>query len=256
MRLTDQDACVACADLAHSHPLAGAKQLTAPPHRHVGTVLPGRNFRLRWLKLVELPFSRTQHLHNPYNEDQPVQVWPRTSLALGSALVAWLTEPRPPTPFHRAQMGRDMQEIEPTVGAQMVGLIYKEAESDLQPLVDEGGGVGAADASLRRQCDYQSWFRLSVQCHCVTSLLLLKSAPSVSRSGTRACGGETPGRPPGPGGRAGVGLAGTRRVLQRVGQDHRLDGQVDHRICVVGQHTTDTQWDILKTRGMARCHPK
>jgi cleavage and polyadenylation specificity factor subunit 4 len=39
----------------------------------------GRNFRLRWLKLVELPFSGTQHLHNPYNEDQPVQVWQHAS---------------------------------------------------------------------------------------------------------------------------------------------------------------------------------
>jgi hypothetical protein len=78
--------------------------------------------------------------------------------ALGLALGSWLTESRPPTSFHRLQMGRDMQEIEPTVGAQMVGLIYKEAESDLQPLVDEGGGVGAADASLRRQCDNQSFF--------------------------------------------------------------------------------------------------
>lgn len=126
-------------------------------------VLPGRNFRLRWLKLVELPFSRTQHLHNPYNEDQPVQVWPCASPALGLALGIWLTEAHPPISFNRAQMGRDMQEIEPTVGAQMVGLIYKEAESDLQPLVDEGGGVGAADASLRRQRDIRLSF-LALRC--------------------------------------------------------------------------------------------
>jgi hypothetical protein len=51
-----------------------------------------------------------------------------------------------------------MQEIEPTVGAQMVGLIYKEAESDLQVLVDEGGGVGAADT--RPVCYVGVWSML------------------------------------------------------------------------------------------------
>jgi len=83
-----------------------------------GSAQYGRNFRLMWLKLTELPFTRTQHLHNPYNENKPVKV------------------------------GRDCQEIEPSVGVQLVSLLYQTEDSTLHALIDAGGAPAAANEEV------------------------------------------------------------------------------------------------------------
>lgn len=43
-----------------------------PPHMK-GRVLGG-TFKLHWLNRNELPFIRTNHLHNPWNDNRPVKI--------------------------------------------------------------------------------------------------------------------------------------------------------------------------------------
>eukprot|EP00959_Pyramimonas_sp_CCMP1952_P313014 6551952-Pyramimonas_sp.AAC.1 len=54
---------------------AAAAPSSAPSWQaHHGANQYGRNFKMQWLKLCDLPFSRTQHLANPYNDHKPVKV--------------------------------------------------------------------------------------------------------------------------------------------------------------------------------------
>ena len=34
----------------------------------------GRSFEVNWLRLYDLPFQRTLHLKNPWNQDKPVKI--------------------------------------------------------------------------------------------------------------------------------------------------------------------------------------
>jgi cleavage and polyadenylation specificity factor subunit 4 len=65
------------------------------------------------LQLCELSFTKTRHLRNPYNENLPVKV------------------------------ARDCQELEPSVGEQLVALMYSEQDSELMvsPCVANTCGV-------------------------------------------------------------------------------------------------------------------
>lgn len=72
-----------------------------------GTAHYGRNFHLKWLKLCELSFNKTRHLRNSYNENLPVKI------------------------------SRDCQELEPSIGEQLVHLLYQEPDSDLMILAKE-----------------------------------------------------------------------------------------------------------------------
>ncbi|KAK3249594.1 hypothetical protein CYMTET_40984 [Cymbomonas tetramitiformis] len=73
-----------------------------------GTGHYGHNFLVRWLKLCDLPFTKTHHLYNAYNEGKQVKV------------------------------GRDTQEMEPTVAAQLVTLLYSEPDGILQAKIQRG----------------------------------------------------------------------------------------------------------------------
>lgn len=59
----------------------------------------GGAFGVQWERLCDVPFARTAHLRNPWNENQPVKV------------------------------ARDTQEIEPTVGAALVALMNAAADT-------------------------------------------------------------------------------------------------------------------------------
>jgi cleavage and polyadenylation specificity factor subunit 4 len=65
------------------------------------------------VQLCELSFTKTRHLRNPYNENLPVKV------------------------------ARDCQELEPSVGEQLVALMYSEQDSELMvsPCVAKTCGV-------------------------------------------------------------------------------------------------------------------
>eukprot|EP00850_Spirogloea_muscicola_P005407 SM000024S07869 [mRNA] locus=s24:956493:960574:- [translate_table: standard] len=64
----------------------------------------GRNFAIKWLKMADLSFNKTQFLRNPYNDNMPVKV------------------------------SRDCQEVEPSIGEQLVSLFYSEPDSALMGL--------------------------------------------------------------------------------------------------------------------------
>lgn len=60
----------------------------------------GRSFRVKWLRLSNLPFHKTIHLKNPWNEYKPVKI------------------------------SRDCQELSPEIGEALCQLIDREAEED------------------------------------------------------------------------------------------------------------------------------
>jgi hypothetical protein len=86
-----------------------------------GTAQFGRNFRLRWLKLCELSFTKTRHLRNPYNENLPVKV------------------------------ARDCQELEPSVGEQLVALMYSEQDSELMAFAKKAQEEEAMSRTLSQE---------------------------------------------------------------------------------------------------------
>ncbi|XP_024536963.1 30-kDa cleavage and polyadenylation specificity factor 30-like [Selaginella moellendorffii] len=85
----------------------GAAHGTAGWKQSHGMGSYGRNFRLKWLKLCELSFHKTRHLHNPYNENLPVKI------------------------------SRDCQEVEPSVGQELAELLYLELDSNLMAVANE-----------------------------------------------------------------------------------------------------------------------
>ncbi|XP_014289436.1 YTH domain-containing protein 1 [Halyomorpha halys] len=62
-------------------------------------------FKIEWICKKELPFSATMHLYNPWNEGKPVKI------------------------------GRDGQEIEPRVGAELCRLFPEDENIDLTPIL-------------------------------------------------------------------------------------------------------------------------
>lgn len=65
----------------------------------------GDVFKIDWICRKELPFSATMHLYNPWNEGKPVKI------------------------------GRDGQEIEPRVGAELCRLFPEDENVDLLPIL-------------------------------------------------------------------------------------------------------------------------
>ncbi|KAK3583246.1 hypothetical protein CHS0354_015427 [Potamilus streckersoni] len=85
-------------------------------------------FKLDWVNRKELAFTKTTHLHNPWNDNKPVKI------------------------------GRDGQEIEPRVGEALCRLFPPDNNVDLTDIVDRARksrrGSGARD---RRRDSFQGW---------------------------------------------------------------------------------------------------
>lgn len=69
----------------------------------------GRSFRVKWLRLSNLPFHKTLHLKNPWNDYKPVKI------------------------------SRDCQELSPEIGEELCELIDREPEDELN--LTRGSGV-------------------------------------------------------------------------------------------------------------------